>query len=344
LKKSFPVLVAAALGLAGCSVADQAPDTDEDAAASITIMTHDSFNVPEELVAAFEEDTGYSVTTTSPGDAGAVLNQLILQKDNPTVDGVYGIDNYSAETLLAEDMLTSHDVDLGSAEQYALDSDDDGHLAPIDHGQVCVNIDNEWFEQEGITPPETLDDLLDPTYEGLFVTTDPTSSSPGLAFLVATIAEYDDGWQSYWEDLLDNGAKVAGGWSDAYYSDFTSAGEGDYPLVLSYSSSPSAEEGRTASLLDTCTQQVEYAGVLEDGANPEGAKAFIEFLLSTEFQESLPEEMFMYPVNDEVELPEAWSEYADLSDDPITIDDAEVAENRDDWLADWTEVYENHSS
>jgi len=343
MKKSFPLLTIAALGLAGCSVADQAPDANDDAEASVTIMTHDSFNVPEELVTAFEEETGYSVTTTSPGDAGAVLNQLILQKDNPTVDGVYGIDNYSAETLLAEDMLTPHDADLGSADQFTVASDTEGHLAPIDHGQVCVNMDNEWFEAERLAPPETLEDLTDPAYEGLFVTTDPTTSSPGLAFLVATIAATDD-WQTYWHDLLDNGAKVARGWSDAYYSDFTSAGDGDYPLVLSYSSSPSAEEGRTSSILGTCTQQVEYAGVLADAANPDGAKAFIEFLLSSDFQETLPTEMFMYPVLEEVELPEEWSQYAELAQDPIAVDEAEVAENRDAWLDDWTALYENHSS
>ena len=136
MKKSLPFVVIAALGFTGCSVADQAQNTDDDAAAgSVTIMTHDSFNVDEELVAAFEEETGYTVTTTSPGDAGAVLNQLILQKDNPTVDAVYGIDNYSAQTLLDEDMLTSHDAELGSAERFALEADTNGHLAPIDHGQ-----------------------------------------------------------------------------------------------------------------------------------------------------------------------------------------------------------------
>src|SRR5699024_8003282 len=235
------------------------------------------------------------------------------------------------------------DAELGSAERFALEADTNGHLAPIDHGQVCVNMDNEWFEAEDLTPPETLEDLTDPAYEGLFVTTDPTTSSPGLAFLVATIAGTDD-WQAYWQDLLDNGAKVAGGWSDAYYSDFTSTGDGDYPLVLSYSSSPSAEAGRTSSILGTCTPQIEYAGVLSQAQNPDGAKAFIEFLLSHEFQETLPEEMYMYPVLEEVELPETWSQYADLAEDPLTVDPAEVAEHRDTWLHDWTELYENHNA
>ncbi|NLZ97768.1 MAG: thiamine ABC transporter substrate-binding protein, partial [Micrococcus sp.] len=227
--------------------------------------------------------------------------------------------------------------------QYTVDSDTEGHLAPIDHGQVCVNIDNEWFDDEGLAPPETLDDLTDPAYEGLFVTTDPTTSSPGLAFLVATISNQAD-WQQYWQDLLANGTKIAGSWSDAYYSDFTSTGDGDYPLVLSYSSSPSAEEGRTSSALDTCTEQVEYAGVVDNAANPEGAKAFIEFMLDTDFQTSLPEEMYMYPVDDAVAVPEAWEQHAELADEPLTADLTEVAENREAWLNTWTELYENANS
>lgn len=343
MKNSLPLLVASALALTGCSIADQAPDSAEETKPTVTIMTHDSFNVPEELVAAFEEESGYSVSTTSPGDAVAVLNQLILQQDNPTVDAVYGIDSYSAPELLNQNMLTTHDAELGSADQYTVDSDTEGHLAPIDHGQVCVNIDNEWFDEEGLAPPETLDDLTDPAYEGLFVTTDPTTSSPGLAFLVATITDQAD-WQKYWQDLLANGTKIAGSWSDAYYSDFTSTGDGDYPLVLSYSSSPSTEEGRTSSALDTCTEQVEYAGVVDNAANPEGAKAFIDFMLDTDFQTSLPEEMYMYPVDDAVAIPEAWEQHAELADEPLTADLTEVAENREAWLNTWTELYENANS
>ena len=340
MKQFVPVLTAAALTLTGCSVADQAPDATQDASETVTVMTHDSFNMPEELVTAFEQDTGYTLTTTSPGDAGAVVNQLILQQDNPTVDAVYGIDNYSAPTLLDENMLVAHDLELGSAADYTVAADTEGHLAPIDHGQVCVNVHHEWFDEAQLAPPETLADLTDPAYEGLFVTTDPTVSSPGLAFLVATIADQDD-WRSYWQDLLDNGTKVASSWSDAYYSDFTSTSDGEYPLVLSYSSSPSAEEGRTSVVADTCTDQVEYAAVLEGAANPEGAKAFIDFLLDTDFQASLPEGMFMYPVDDAVDLPSEWEQYAQLADDPTTADLTEVAEHRDEWLSEWTALYEN---
>lgn len=340
MKPSLPLLVAAALGLTGCSIADQAPDNAQEATPSVTIMTHDSFNVPEELVTQFEEESGYSVTTTSPGDAVAVLNQVTLQKDNPTVDAVYGIDNYSAPTLLSEDILVPHGAELGDAQQYAVDSDTDGDLAPIDQGQVCVNMDNDWFDDSDLAPPESLEDLTDPAYKDLFVTTDPTTSSPGLAFLVATIEAQDD-WQAYWQDLLDNGAKIASGWSDAYYSDFTATGDGEYPLVLSYSSSPSAEDGSTSSISSTCTEQVEYAGVLDNAGNPDGAKAFIEFMLDADFQQTLPDEMYMYPVRDDVELPEDWEQYAPLSEDPITVDLDEVAQNRDNWLDDWTQLYEN---
>lgn len=341
MKKISATLATAALALTGCSVADQTPQNTDDAAQTVTIMTHDSFSMPEELVTSFEQETGYQLTTTSPGDAGAVLNQIILQQDNPTVDGVYGIDNYAAQTLLNEQLLQPHNIAVDTTQEFTLTPDTEGHLAPIDHGQVCVNMDIEWFEEADIAPPETLQDLTDPTYEGLFVTTDPNVSSPGMAFLIATIADQTD-WETYWQDLLENGTKVAGGWSDAYYSDFTATSDGDYPLVLSYSSSPAAEEGRTGSILGTCTEQVEYAGVLADSANPEGAQAFIEFLLTEEFQTALPDEMYMYPVTD-VELPQEWSQHANLSDTPITTD-LNITEHRNDWLNTWTDLYERHSA
>src|SRR5699024_4840678 len=161
MKPSLPLLVAAALGLTGCSIADQAPDNAQEATPSVTIMTHDSFNVPEELVTPFDEESRYSVTTPSPGDAVAVLNQVTLQKDTPTADAVYGIDKYSAPTLLSEDILVPHGAELGDAQQYAVDSDTDGDLAPIDQGQVCVHMDNDWLVDSDLAPPGSVGDLTE---------------------------------------------------------------------------------------------------------------------------------------------------------------------------------------
>ena len=309
-------------------------------ATTINVLVHDSFNIPEELIAQFEEESGYKVVTTSPGDAGVVVNQLILSKDNPTVDAVYGVENFSVAKAVDAGVFapyTSPNLPE-SAKQYVLDES----LTPIDMGDVCVNVDHAWFKDNGVAEPVTLDDLAKPEYAKLLVVEDAAASSPGLAFLIGTIgAKGVDGYEAYWKQLFEGGAKVASGWSDAYYSDFSGAeGQGDYPLVVSYASSPAETEGATGSLDATCVRQVEYAGVVAGAKNPEGAQAFVNFLLYDEVQEAIPSNMYMYPVKENVELPAEWEQYAKLTDSPIEIDAAQVAENRDVWIKAWTALYE----
>ncbi len=358
-RTTLAALGIAILALTGCSVADQSGNgggngttpaatgaTDGQTGAAegnngtVTVMTHDSFNITEEQIAAFEEQSGYELITTAPGDAGVLVNQLILAKDNPTVDAVYGIENLSAQRVIDEGVVAEYTSQAlpASAQDLVVDN----RLTPIDQGQVCVNVDHEWFEEKGLAEPTTLDDLTKPEYAKLLVTTNPVTSSPGLAFLAATVTEKgEDGWQRYWQQLLEGGTKVAAGWSDAYYSDFSGGeGQGAYPLVLSYSSSP-AYAPATGVLEDTCTTQVEYAGVVEGAQNPEGAQAFIDFLLAEDFQASLPENMFMYPVDESIELPAEWAQNATLVEDPIEADMQQIAEKREAWLQDWNELYES---
>ena len=202
---------------------------------------------------------------------------------------------------------------------------------------MCVNIDDAWFAKHQITPPKTLDDLVDPTYKDLFVIPGATTSSPGLAFLLATVAEYgEDGWQEYWEDLLANGAKLTSGWSDAYEVDFTAGGgQGDRPIVVSYASSPpfTIPEGKTepttSALLDTCFRQVEYAGVIAGADNPEGAQAFVDFMVGSSFQEALPDNMYVFPVDDRVALPKLWAAWAKVPTQPLSVSPEAIAANRD---------------
>lgn len=309
-------------------------------ATTINVLVHDSFNIPDELIEQFEKDSGYKVVTTSPGDAGVVVNQLILSKDNPTVDAVYGVENFSVAKAVDAGVFAPYtSANLPeSAQQYVLDE----ALTPIDMGDVCVNVDHAWFKDNGVAEPVTLDDLAKPEYAQLLVVEDAAASSPGLAFLIGTIgAKGEDGYEAYWKQLFEGGAKVASGWSDAYYSDFSaSEGKGDYPLVVSYASSPAETEGATGSLDATCTRQVEYAGVVAGAKNPEGAQAFVDFLLSDPVQEAIPANMYMYPVNADIALPAEWEKYAQLTDKPIEIDEAQVAENRDAWIKAWTTLYE----
>lgn len=366
--RAYTALPAAVLlALAGCSTgggsgdgSEQVPATPGDGAPTsgpaagtaedggeVVLVTHDSFNLPDEIVEGFTEQTGHELTIQTVGDAGALVNQLVLTQDSPIGDAVFGVDNTFASRAVNEGVLAPYSPELPEgAEQHALEGEGAEVLTPIDYGDVCVNIDDTWFEEEGLEPPETLQDLTDPAYEGLFVTPGASTSSPGLAFLLATIGEFgEDGWQDYWRDLMANGTKVTSGWTDAYTVDFTAGGgDGDRPIVLSYASSPpftipeDGDEPTTSALLDTCFRQVEYAGVLEGASNPDGAQALVDYLLTDEVQAAIPDSMYVFPVAEDVELPEVWSRWAEVAEDPITVAPEEIEANREQWVREWADI------
>ncbi|WP_152188683.1 thiamine ABC transporter substrate-binding protein [Georgenia satyanarayanai] len=328
----------ATLALAACSATGSGGGGDEGADV-LRVVTHDSFGLSEGLLADFEERTGYTVEHISPGDGGALVNQLVLTRDNPLGDVVYGIDNSFAARAVEEGVLQAYRSPDATTVM-------DDALTAVDFGDVCVNVDHEWFREQGVPEPQTLEDLTDPAYADLLVVTNPATSSPGLAFLLATVGAFgEDGWEQYWRDLTANGVRVVEGWSDAYYVDFSgSEGAGPRPLVLSYSSSPAAEvpEGgsapRTGALLETCFRQTEYAGVLAGAENVEGAQEFVDFLLSPEVQADIPGSMYMYPVLDGVALPQEWADHAPVSPAPHEVEPQAITDNRDRWIETWTEI------
>lgn len=310
----------------------------------LTVVTHDSFNLDEALIEKFKTDSGLDVTFVAPGDAGTLTNQLVLTKDSPLGDVVFGIDNTFAGRALDQGVVAPYEATgIPAADREALKADDSFRLTPIDFGDVCLNADTNWFTANGKPVPATLDDLVKPEYKDLLVVSNPASSSPGLAFLTATVGAKGDGWVDYWTQLKDNGVLVAKDWTEAYSVQFSgSAGKGPRPLVLSYSTSPAFEVvdgvAPTEGLPNTCFRQVEYAGVIEGAANPDGAQQFIEFLLSPEVQANIPGEMYMYPAVRSTELPAEWVEFAPLSDNPFTVPASEIAANRDSWIRTWTDT------
>lgn len=344
----LPLVACSAIGADDGAEPGRSPDggSGSDGGGTVVLVTHDSFALSDETIAAFEEETGLTLETRAPGDGGALVNQLILTKDAPLGDVVYGIDNTFASRAVAEGVLEPYESPAvpADAAQYAVD--DAHHLTAVDVGDVCVNVDHEWFAEQGIAEPTTLEQLADPAYRDLLVVTNPATSSPGLAFLLATVARFgEDGWADYWTALRDNGVKVVSGWSDAYYVDFSGpSSEGDRPLALSYASSPpyevaeGADTAPTGALLDTCFRQVEYAGVLAGAANPEGAQQVVDWLLSPEVQADIPESMYVYPVDGDVELPASWAAFAPRPDEPLTLEPDMISENRDAWIARWTDV------
>jgi thiamine transport system substrate-binding protein len=338
--------LAAALLATSCSLAGGDEESSQQSGEKVVLVTHDSFVMPKQLKHRFEKESGYDLVIRASGDAGTLTNKLVLTKDDPTGDAVFGIDNTFGSRAIDAGVLAPYAAELPpGGDAYELAGDDDRELTPIDTGSVCVNVDDTWFAEKGIAPPQSLDDLVKPEYKDLFVTPGATTSSPGLAFLLATIAAYgEDGWQDYWTRLMANGTKLTQGWEDAYEVDFTQGGgHGDRPIVLSYDSSPAFtldENGgtTTSALLDTCFRQVEYAGVLAGAKNADGAKALIHFMLTAGFQKALPDAMYVFPVDSRVPLPADWTTFAKKPEHPYTVDPADIAAHRDEWLREWSDV------
>jgi thiamine transport system substrate-binding protein len=317
----------------------------------VRLMTHDSFSVSEEVLAAFTKQTGARIEILKSGDSGSALNQAILSKGNPLADAFFGVDNTFLSRALTNDIFVPYESSELEVVPAALRLDPENRVTPIDYGDVCLNYDKAYFNEQGIPPPASLEDLAKPRYKGLTVVENPATSSPGLAFLLATIAHFgEDGWQDYWKQLRDNDVLVSDGWEDAYYTQFSGgSGQGSRPIVVSYASSPAAEvifadpqpaEAPTASVLaaESCFRQIEFAGVLQNAKEPELAKQFIDFMLSTTFQEDIPLQMFVYPVRPGVSLPEAFTLYAEVSPIPAEVEPAQIEQNREQWIEGWTDV------
>lgn len=316
----------------------------------LVVMTHDSFDIGEALIAAFEEQHGVKVTILKSGDAGEALNKAILSKNNPLADLFFGVDNTFLSRALQEDMFEAYKSPELENIDPALALDPQHRLLPVDWGDVCLNYDRTWFTDQGIDPPASLEDLTQPEYKGLTVVENPATSSPGLAFLLATIGHFGaDGYLGYWQALRDNEVWVESGWSEAYYGQFTAASEGNRPIVVSYATSPAAEvyysEGKyteppTAALLapGTCFRQIEFVGILKGTRQRALARAFVDWMLGRPFQEDIPLHMWVFPANTQAALPPVFKDWAAQAQLPTILTPDEIAANREMWINAWTET------
>ena len=329
------------------------PPTDTPAALqTLAVMTHDSFAASEDVIKAFEQANHVKVTFLQSGDAGAALNKAILSKDAPLADVFYGVDN----TFL------SRALDAGLFEPYASPAlagvpaefklDPENRALLVDYGDVCLNYDKAYFAENYLQPPQTLEDLAQPEYKSLLVVENPATSSPGLAFMLATVVHFGpDRFLDFWKQLRENDVKVVDGWETAYFTDFSgSSGQGPRPLVVSYASSPPAEiifapdpkpaEAPTASVVGpgACFRQIEFVGILKGTKNRALAEKWVDFMLSAQFQEDMPLQMFVFPVNPAAKLPQVFERWAQVPAEPATLSPAEIAAHRDEWIKAWTET------
>ena len=345
------VLAVCGLALAACTPAapptPPEPTSSPEPGGTVTLIVHDSFP-NEEFAQAASAATGFDVKVIVAGD-GELSSQLVITKAAPLADAFFGVNNIYAARLIDNDVVAPFEPAQplpARAQQFAAQFGSDAGpfpMVPITLGAACLNIDPAWFAERGIPEPESFADIAREEYRGLSVLLDPSSSSTGSAFLIGTVAALGEaGFEDYWAQLANNGARIESSWSDAYYGQFTQGGDGTFPIVLSYSSSPAwtlTEDGSastTKALLDTCTTQIEYAGVLEGAANPAGAKAVVDYLLSREFQDTIADTMYVYPVDDAAAVPADWERFAPLPVAPHDLTPAEISAGLDRWLRAWS--------
>jgi thiamine transport system substrate-binding protein len=333
--------LSSALAVAGCGGSDDSPD-------EVVLVTHSSFAVSKDVRRAFEEESGLTLRILETGDAGETVTRALLTAGNPEGDVLFGVDDNLLSRALDGGLFEPYEspgletVD----ERFVLDSEH--RVTPIDHGAVCLNYDKSWYAERGIPPPRDLVDATLPRYRDQLVVENPATSTPGLAFMLATIARFGERWEGYWRTLRANGVLVVDGWEEAYNVRFSgSAGEGPRPIVVSYASSPPAEvifrspqpeDAPTAVVEKSCYRQVEFAGVLRGARNEDGARELVDFMLSRAFQEDVPLSMFVFPVRRDATLPPEFVEHAVVPESPLQLPPGDVEANREAWIDQWTRI------
>lgn len=352
-KKTLLSLITLALILAACTPkAPAEPQTPQEPSV-LNVMTHDSFDITADLLTKFETDNNVKVNIIKGGDTGSALNRLILTSSTGAqeADVFYGLDNTFLSRALDNDIFEPYNAPALAKIDDGFKLDPKNGALPIDYGDVCINYDKAWFAEKGIELPDSLEALAAPEYKGLLAVENPSTSSPGMAFMMATIAHFgEDLWLDWWKQMKANDVAITSDWETAYYTNFSgSSGKGPQSMVVSYASSPAAEliyaeveleESPTASIVaeDACWRQIEFAGILKGTKQRAMAEKFIDFLLSKDFQEDVPMQMFVFPVLPEAQLPEGFVKGSQIPEKPATLDPAVIAANRDAWVEQWVKL------
>ncbi|GAC56240.1 putative ABC transporter substrate-binding protein [Gordonia hirsuta DSM 44140 = NBRC 16056] len=338
MKKHFRRLPISLLAV-GALVATLTACTSDSPDTTVTVLTHDSFSLPQRLIDDFAAESGLKVDFVRSGDAGQLSSVVSLSAGKPKGDAVFGIDNTFAARPIEAEALEPYLSPLaaGGADRYAV-PESKNELTAIDRGDVCLNVDDQWYERENLPAPTSLADLRESRYADQAVLLDPATSSPGMSFLLATIGTYKDKAPDYWRALMDNGAQVVSGWEIAYNQLFSAGeGHGSKPIVVSYASSPAATPG-TSAILSGCFSQIEYMGILRGAANPDGARKVIDWMLSPAVQTALPTSMFVYPVQEGTPLPQDWQRRAPAPQYTVSMSPQYINDNREQWLKEWRET------
>jgi thiamine transport system substrate-binding protein len=315
----------------------------------LRVMTHDSFAISEEVLQIFESENNVEVQFLKAGDTGTALNKAILAGDAPLADVFYGVDNNFLSRALTEGIFESYESPLLADIPDSFKLDPENRALPVDYGDVCINFDPAFLTENNLPFPQSLEDLTDPKYKGLSAIQNPATSSPGLAFMLATVGHFGpDGYLDFWQDMVENDVLVVNDWESTYYTEFSRWG-GPRPIIVSYSSSPAFEVLYAEEPMDepptlvlsspgSCYRQIEFVGILNGTENRDLAEKWVDFMLSTDFQEDIPLQMFVFPVNPNAALDEIFTQFLPSDIEPAFVSPDDISAHREEWIRDWTEA------
>jgi thiamine transport system substrate-binding protein len=298
----------------------------------LIVYTYDSmvsdYGLGPKIIELFEEKYDCKIELISTGDAGTLINRLILEQNSRKADVVLGIDNSMSEKILKENLL--QEINYGKnliEEKYWFD--ETNKIIPFDYGFIAFVYDS----RINMVFPNSLKELSKPEYKNKFILIDPRTSSPGKMFLDWTINVLPENeLHDYWKKINSNALIIASGWSEAYNMFLA----GEAPMVLSYATSPAYHVEfeeinyiKALEFIEGHPIQIEGMAILKGTQKQELAEKFIEFMLSEEIQKEIPLTQFMYPVRKNIELPESFNSALK------PVKEIKIQETEKDWIQEW---------
>jgi len=305
-------------------------------AKKLTVYTYDSFVSewgPGPIIEQkFEDKYNIDLELIAVDSAATLLNKVILEGSNTKADIVLGLDMNLFDSADKSGLFINHSLDNLENDIMLPIKWNSKIFVPYNYGYFAFVYNNTKL----LNPPKSMDELINST-DARIVIQDPRTSTPGLGLLIWMKALYGNDAKNKWVKLNKKVISVTKGWTDAYYN-FFMAGEAD--LVLSYSTSPAAHimfeenyEISAAIFEEGNYVSIEFAGILKSSNNQRMANNFLRFMISDDFQSVLPSTNIMYPIANNLMLPEAFNKIE--VPDMLQIDPEEINKNKDEWINEW---------
>ncbi len=305
----------------------------------LTVYTYESFTSEwgpgPKVKEAFEKQCTCTVDFVAVADGVALLNRLKLEGTTTKADVVLGLDTNLTFEAQQTGLFAPHGIDTAAIEIPG--GFKDSIFVPYDYGYFAVIYDTRKIANA----PYSLKDLVEGDPKQKIVIEDPRTSTPGLGLVLWMKSVYGDKAGEAWTKLKDRVLTVTPGWSEAYGL-FT---KGEAPMVLSYTTSPAyhliadkTDRYKAASFEEGHYLQVEVAAQTVNGAKNPLAAQFLTFITGTAFQDTIPENNWMYPA---AKTSNPLNPAFDTLVKPaktLTFTSEEVAKDRKAWIDEWLEA------